>query len=280
MLLVMALHGCGNAAEPGKPDTSMPTPAPAQISPPATPAPLWLAVGASAVSALEIAKYADRPGLVFSVRDCGEERDVLAWAWSRSVDEAAIKTAVAAPDRPAKDGYAKRCNVKPGSLLALGIPALDPSIAKVPQDAVNWSDADRVSVIAKPDKPAGTRPPGALLVVKYFDGGDPNDELEGRRERIEFVGNGKRAVLEANCPDAAAATAIGARVVAFTCTRGQMADQLLHVTFVHDRTGKRLATVENCRTPRFGANEALTCQAESVADDGALKLAPRAIPLQ
>jgi hypothetical protein len=280
---LIALNGCGNAATPAKPDKSMPTPgtpaAPATAAP-ASPSVLWLTVGASATAASELAQYADKPGIVFSVRDCGENRDVLAWAWRVEKDETAAKAALAASSRPAKDGYVKRCNVQPGSLLAFGISRLDASIAKVPADAVNWSEADRVSEVAKPVAPPTVNPSGALIVVKYYDSKDPNDPLEGRRERIELLDGGKRVVLETNCTDGAANAALGAKLVAFACIRGQMGEQMLHTTFVHERAGKRVGSAEPCRSPSFGANESVTCQAESVADDGSLRLSPREVALK
>lgn len=90
-----------------------------------------------------------------------------------------------------KDAYVKRCDVKPGSLLALRITAIDRSIADVPEDAVNWQDEDRISSTQP-------LPDGRVLVIARYYVNVSDDPLEGRRERV-IQDQGVR-VVEINAP--------------------------------------------------------------------------------
>ena len=77
------------------------------------------------------------------------------------------------------DAYAKECLVKPNSRLRFGIPAVDPSIEKVPSNAVNWADSDRVSQVI-------SLPEGGHLWIRRTYVQDPEDSREGRRVAILF----------------------------------------------------------------------------------------------
>ena len=167
------------------------------------------------------------------------------------------------------DAYVKRCVALPGSLLALRIPAIDASIAMVPQDAVNWLDADRVSELRPLDQ--GRR----LLITRRFDA-TPDDPLEGRRERLSLVAaDGKRRVLLEHCLGPhRPMSRLGD--LALQCAREQAGDAVLHSVHAFDAKGEQLGEFERCRNPRWAeapaSQRVLVCDAESVGPDGQLKL--------
>lgn len=239
----------------------------------------WLVVGASdatpggiAQRARALAATGPDGGLVVSTADCGDPRAVFAWAAEvADTPEAARATLARLKDR-VPDAYVKRCAVRAGSLLALGVPAVDASIADVPADAVNWSDADRISAVRTLD--AQTR-----LVLQRYRAAVPDDPLEGRRTRVLLVRAGAAPLpLLDDCAGLAGAVA-AAGWVALACDSEQAADHVLHTVHAFTDTGERVAEVPRCRTPRLVMGERLLCQAESVDAQGRLKLAPRVTPL-
>jgi hypothetical protein len=84
-------------------------------------------------------------GLVFQTPDCGEKRNVFGVALELSDSADAAKVALQRVRSTVKGAYIKRCTVTARSLLSLRFPAVDSSIANVPDDAVNWEDSDRIS---------------------------------------------------------------------------------------------------------------------------------------
>jgi hypothetical protein len=88
-------------------------------------------------------------GLVFQTADCGERHNVFGVALELSDSADAAKVALQRVRSTVKGAYIKRCTVTPRSLLALRLPAVDSSIANVPDDAVNWEDSDRVSTAVR-----------------------------------------------------------------------------------------------------------------------------------
>lgn len=238
----------------------------------------YLVVGASdaspqriAARAQELARRSGKPGLVVQVSDCGEPRQVFAWASEVAGSAAAAQQALAALKRVAPDAYVKRCTVQPGSLLALRLPAIDPTIAAVPAKAVNWSDADRLSRVV--------RLPGAgdLVLVRYY-AAVADDPLEGRRTRVALAtAAGELTTLVEDCSGAAQFVR-GGSWVAFTCDTEQAADHILHTVRAYTVDGAPAASVARCRAPAI-AGDALTCQSEEVDADGRLRLAPRTVRL-
>ena len=112
---------------------------------------VWLLVGASDVSAGALAKKA-RPlaaklpaSLMVQSRDCGDGKNVFAWVAELAESAETAQAALGRLRLMVPDAYVKRCDTRPGSLLALRINVIDPSIADIPADAVNWSETDRVS---------------------------------------------------------------------------------------------------------------------------------------
>lgn len=247
---------------------------------------LWLLIGASDTSAAAIAQKSKvlvskmPTGLLVQTRDCGERKNVFAWIAMVADSREAALAALPRVKQLATDAYIRPCEVRPASLLALRINAIDPSIADVPADAVNWRDEDRVSSVRALDGKFGNG--RSLLVTRYF-AKMPNDPLEGRRERISLVSaTGTHTILDENCMDVAS-LAVQKNGIALQCVREQAADTLLHSVLVFDTTGKKLAETERCRNPRWIAGASgertISCEAESVDATGRLSLQRKRVAL-
>lgn len=244
------------------------------LASPAQAQPLWLLVGASDGSAAALAKKAQAlaaklpSGLVMQTHDCREPTNVFAWVAEPVNSAEAAQLALPRVREVVPDAYIKRCDAKPGSLLALRIPAIDPSIAAVPADVVNWREQDRVSAV----QALGALGEGrSLLITRYFSD-EPNDPLEGRRERVSVVeASGQRQVLQAHCLDAGRASALQG-MVAFQCVHESAANVLLHSALAFDAAGRKLVEIAHCRNPRWSGARTLVCDAESVDASGRLSL--------
>lgn len=239
---------------------------------------LWLVVGASDLSATEIVKKAKpllvrNPNSLFvQTNDCGDQKNVFAWVIEVATSADVAQSALARTRAVLKDAYVKRCNVKPGSLLALRVTAIDKSIVDVPDDVVNWQEEDRVSS-AQPLSDGRT-----IVVVRYYVN-VPEDPLEGRRERVVVTDSGgKRTTLEENCISPGRAAADRGRI-AFHCVTEQAGDSLLHSVFVYKGTGEKLTEIQHCRNPKWSDENTIGCQAETVGSDGKLKLSEKLMDL-
>jgi hypothetical protein len=232
---------------------------------------LWLVVGASDLSASTIAKKA-KPltqqapnSLIIQTHDCGDKKNVFAWVAEIATSEKVAQDALTRVRSSVKDAYIKRCDVKPGTLLALRITAIDRSIADVPSDAVNWQDEDKISSTQP-------LPDGRILVIVRYFVSMPDDPLEGRRERVILVQpQDKRTTLEDNCVSPGLAVVDHGRI-AFHCAREQAGDYLLHSVLVFSTTGEKLTEIEHCRNPKWSNERTIVCESESVGPNGKLKL--------
>lgn len=238
--------------------------------------PLWLVIGASDATPAGIAHkakgLANGEGLIIQTSDCGDSKNVFAWAAKIEAREAAAEKELNEIKNLPDDAYVKKCEVKPGSLLAYRVPAVDASIAEVPANAVNWSDEDRVSSV-KP-LPDGR----AIIIARYYEP-DKEDPLEGRRVRVSLADrSGKIRQLEKNCIQAAGFKSRGGNV-AFQCAREEAGNYLLHSVLVFDNEGRKRKELSHCRNPYFSGSY-LWCQAESVKADGTLQLRAVRHPLQ
>jgi hypothetical protein len=240
---------------------------------------LWLVVAASDPSPAGIARKAQRlssdhqAGLVFQTRDCGDRANVFGFAAEIATTAEAAHEALARVRTTLKEAYVKRCQVRPRTLLALRVPAVDLSIADVPENAVNWSDDDRVSAVLPVSKQS------VLLIVRHF-AISPDDPREGRRERIVWIGASNQPVtLADDCMSPGGATERRGRL-ALHCGGELAADELLHSVLVFDATGKRIAEIKRCRSPRWVADDAISCSEESVGPDGGLKLRARRVSVE
>jgi hypothetical protein len=234
--------------------------------------PAWLVIVASEATPTAIARKAKMLGgslpgaLVVQTHDCGDKKNTFAVAADIATAGSVVSAMLPKVRETVKDAYVKRCNVVPRSLLSLRWPAVDASIADVPKSAVNWDDDDRVSS-------AFSLSDGRLLIVARYFVNQPDDPLEGRRERVILAdaSSPQRKTLENDCPSAGAFTAHRGRI-AFECAREQAADELLHSVLAFDADGAKLADIPHCRSPRWSGEDVLVCGEESVGSDGRLKL--------
>lgn len=235
----------------------------------------WLVVGASEATLGAIVKRARAlaetgagQGLVLSTADCGDPRPVYAWAAEVANGFEPARAALVRLRQRVPDAFIKRCNLRPDSLLALGLPAVHPSIADVPADAVNWNDADRISAVR-------VLSPAISLVLQRYRAALPDDPLEGRRTRLLLVRSGAAPLLLVeDCAGLASAVA-GQGWLALACDSEQAADHVLHTVHAFSDSGERVAEVARCRAPQLVADDLLLCQSESVDATGKLKLTPR-----
>jgi hypothetical protein len=239
---------------------------------------LWMVVGASDASLAQIAKKA-KPlfermphGLIVRTADCGDKKAMFAWVAEVLASAEEAKTALSELKRTIPNAYIKSCEVKPKTLLALRVTTIDPSIADVPDNAVNWDDDDRVSIVR-------TLPDGrAFLVVRYYEK-SLDDPLEGRRERVIIKESPQtQHVLEERCTSPGG-LALRGQMMAFHCVREQAGDHLLHVSVVFAGNGTKLTEVVRCRNPKFSGPGAISCQEEAVDANGNLQLRPRQVDL-
>jgi hypothetical protein len=201
-----------------------------------------------------------RPGLHLAVAEMATNR--------AGADAALQKLKSEVPD-----AYVRECRPKVDSTLGAGVPLVDPSIADVPSDSVNWSDRDRVSSVVKVSDVS-------YVWIKRWYSPTADDPLEGRRESVlYFEGSPENAKeLQASCTDAQAVQ--HGHLLALSCTRENAGDNLLHeITIFDTPSGKALKSVQRCREPAFVTSTEVTCKAESVNAQGKLKLEAKRIPL-
>jgi hypothetical protein len=185
---------------------------------------------------------------------------------STTSDRSAALEEVGRLKQDVPDAYLKACIAKPGTRMAFGIAAVDPSIENVPEEAVNWTDADRVSeVLALPDS-------GHLWVRRTYVP-DAEDPREGRRSSVLFFRNSpsEARVLEADCDQLQYAQKDD--LIAITCAREVAGKNLLHTTDVFAQPNlAKLKSAEHCRDPKIISETEMNCAEEHVGPDGNLKL--------
>jgi hypothetical protein len=245
---------------------------------PALAEPVFLVVAASGGEPGAVARQARQiaaahlGSLVVSTADCGERHRAFAVVTAITGSTAEARAAREQLRTAAKDAYVKRCEVIPGSPLALRIPAIDPSIADIPKDAINWSDEDKLTSSQRLSNDAW------LVTVGYYIA-EPDDPLEGRRRRIVLAtANGDRTILAQDCPNIGRPAALGG-LLAFDCAREQAGKHLLHAVLAFNQGMPIGGEIERCREPKWTGIRQLTCRAESVRPNGELVLTPKRIRL-
>jgi hypothetical protein len=244
---------------------------------PGKPAPMWLVIGATdptpegiARKARTLAGVASGGGLVLRLTDCSGERSaLLVWATNLTPTEKAARTALMDVRDRIKKAVIKRCDPKPGSLLALGIPAVDGSMADAPRPSPGWPTSDRTTGIWPL---AGGR---AVAIMHYFVH-QPEDPLEGRRERVLLIlAKEKKKVLTDDCPSASGMAVNADRTqVTLQCSSEPAGFDRYHTTLAFDLDGSKVAHIPHCRSPRFVA-DAFVCYDETVDREGVMTLHPK-----
>jgi hypothetical protein len=232
---------------------------------------VFLVVAASSDSPATIAQKARRLSadaaglLVVDIRDCGSLKPMFAVVTNVAGSRDEANGALARIKASIADAYVKPCNVKPGSLLSFRISAVDPSIASVPSDVVNWEDADRVSTAMAIDAT------NSIAIIRTY-APSKDDPLEGRTERILLANtSGKRVTLSNDCTDFARPTMTHS-IVVFECAREEAGEQLLHSVVVVTSNGRKITEIPHCRDPSWSKSGEIRCASESVTADGKLVL--------
>jgi len=243
---------------------------------------LWLVVGATDPAPAGIARkekllagVAPGGGLIVRASDCvGETKSVLLWATTVATTAKEARAAVTDIRDRIKKATVKRCDAKPGSLLALRVPAADGSMAEAPKPSSTWTAADRVASLWRL---AG----GRALVIGHYFVHQEEDPLQGRRERVQLIlSQDQKKVLTDDCPSATAlVVSPDATRVALHCSREIAGGDRFHTTLDYDADGNRLAQVAHCRKPRF-VDDVLICDEETVDRDGVMNLHPKGVPLK
>jgi hypothetical protein len=199
-----------------------------------------------------------RAGLYLTVVDSGQDREKAQAVLSR------LKPGVA-------DAYVRQCKIKPDSRIALGVPLIDPSIEKVPQNVVNWTDHNRISSVAK-------LADGGYLWIRRRYESLPEDPREGRREAVLFfeTSPSNPRQLESDCTDPEFDRR-GTRL-AVGCARETAADHLLHnIQIFSIGPWEAVQAVPHCRKPHFVSAYELSCSAEEIDSSGGLKLTQKLV---
>lgn len=188
-------------------------------------------------------------------------------------DDKAAQRLVTENRKIVPDAYPRACEPRPGSRVQFGIDAVDPSIFKVPPNAVNWDDRDRISEVHAEGQTY------VWLRRRYVE--DKNDPREGRRTGVLLFNTNPLSARQIT-PDCFDAQVAGSdHNVALACARENAGDNLLHQMQVIDtNSGQAIRTLDRCRNPKFVTSVEVTCDAEAVGADGKLKLTPTRIVLK
>jgi hypothetical protein len=240
----------------------------------AEPVSQWLVIAASTKTVQPALKVKQRlspswPEIaIVASSDCKDLRTGLFLAVVKTFDtKKGAASVLGKIQEQVPDAYVRECRPYQGSRIQLGVSLIDPSIEKVPQDAVNWTDEDRVSDVVK--LPGGG---GYLWILRRYEA-DEEGPREGRRESVLVFANKPEAarVLEGDCTDPGYARI--ANWIALSCARERALDHLLHQTTIFDmRSGKKVHSVSRCRDPEFASTTELVCQEEAVDKQGRLQL--------
>ena len=243
---------------------------------------VWLAIVATETSAAAIA--AKRKQLlnlypsakIIHSNDCSDLKPGLFLLVSHISGTSRIPEGILTEIRAdVEDAYSRPCSVVTPSLLSLGIPVVHASIDRVPVDAVNWSDEDRVSRLLKIDDAE------YLLIERAYDSHDESP-LEGMKQSIYyFRGYPKQRILiERNCWDMSQPDSLGNRF-SLHCANEMAANQWLHTSIVFDTEAQSIVWRESyCRNPRLTSENQLSCEKESIDAQGRLSLSHREILME
>jgi hypothetical protein len=229
---------------------------------------VWLIIGASDTRPSALIKKANvlqarqQGGIVLATKDCGNKPNVYAWSAPPESSEQSARVILEEVRRFSPQAYVKPCDVLAASLLAWGIPAIDPSIAQVPISVVNWEDGEKISR-------AWTSSSGVKIVQVRMYSESPNDPLEGRREKILMLqSENKTVILAEHCTNFQMGNSRDA--IAFHCVVGATGDKLLYRSYVFTDQGQKLGQVENCRLPNYTLGK-ITCTETLVDAEGRTK---------
>ncbi len=230
----------------------------AEATPQGRPERLWLVVGAGAEIPGGMARQAKSlmerfpEGFVVRTTDCGDEADGFAWVAEASLSPETAQAALSRLRGSLTDAYARPCDARPGTLLALRMTAVDPSIA----DMSDWGydPADGVSS-------AHPLPDGRLILIPRSFEIATNGDYADLREPVfikEPSGGSLRLLVE-DCAYPGHFITQG-DLLAFDCAQEVFADFLVYGVLVFDRAGRQLAKIERCRYPIWSGDHVIACR--------------------
>jgi hypothetical protein len=218
---------------------------------------LWLTVGASDETPGGIAQKSkpllkDFPdGFVVQTSDCGEPTNKFAWVAEAATSRDDAQTTLFQLRAVVKDAYIKRCDARPGTLLALRINAVDASVAEMSD--WGFDEEDGISSVHP-------LPDGRLIVIpRSFE--LPDTDPAGIREPV-FIMNppseDMRLLLQ-YCTYPGHFITQG-DLLALDCAPELFADYLVYAAFVFDKAGRRLAHIPRCRYPIWSGDRVIACR--------------------
>lgn len=235
---------------------------------------VWLVIGASGKSLVSLIEAKQRlirdwpQATIMVTDDCVNVKPgffVLAAEVASSKVQA--QQAVTKLRQLVPDAYLKQCDILDKSRLAMRIPLVDSSIEKVPADAVNWGDEDRVTELILLNNT------DFLIVQRVFDPGDTGFR-EGRQQKILFFRDdpNKSILLNSDCWDFGGLY-YHYPFLAFHCADQVAGDYLIHKCEVHrlEPPGKIFQKLY-CRNPVLLGDKRLRCEEEAVDAEGELSL--------
>jgi hypothetical protein len=218
---------------------------------------LWLVVGASDRTPGGIARQSKAlspgfpGGFVVQTSDCGAAQTTFVWVAEATPSREAAEQALQRLRIVVKHAYLKRCDARPGTLLALRVNAVDTSVAEMS----DWGFAEEDGV-------SSVHPlrDGRLIVIpRSFE--LPDTDPAGIREPVFIVSPpaGDRELLLQNCTYPAHFITQG-DLLAFDCAPEVFADYLVYAVFVFDKVGRRLAHIRRCRYPQWSGDGVIACR--------------------
>ncbi|MCX7099562.1 MAG: hypothetical protein NTV43_16845 [Methylococcales bacterium] len=164
------------------------------------------------------------------------------------------------------DAYIRKCEVVRNSRLDLDISLIDDSLYERPDTIVNWNYEDALSYTKELND-------SIVAVVQPNYHTDPEDIREGLRIKVNvFLIKTRQIIeLEEDCmnPEFSAK----ADVVAVSCVRATMAENLLHTINIYKMPyTKSLLTIDQCSSPRIVKDHSILCDKEILSKDGKLSM--------
>jgi hypothetical protein len=216
---------------------------------------LWLVIGASDRTPGGIARQSKAlspafpSGIVVQTSDCGDKKNMFAWVAEATTSRDAAEVALQRLRTVVKDAYIKRCDARPGTLLALRINAVDASVAEMAE----WGliEEDGVSSVHPLAEGWMVVIPRTFVIEK---------EYAYVSERFWLRGpDGTQMPLLENCTYPGHFVTRG-DLLAFDCAPEVFADFLVYAVFVFDKTGRRLARIPRCRYPIWSDDRVIACR--------------------
>ncbi|HXV23784.1 MAG TPA: hypothetical protein VED46_05950 [Alphaproteobacteria bacterium] len=230
----------------------------AEATPQGPPERLWLVIGASDEMPGVIARQARSlsgrfpQGLVVQTKDCGEETNSFAWVAEASLSPETAEAALSRLRASMTDAFVRPCDARPGTLLALRMTAVDPSVA----DMSDWGYVTSDGVSS-----AHPLPDGRLILIPRSFEIATNGDYADLREPVfiaEPSGGAPRLLVE-DCAYPGHFITQG-DLLAFDCAQEVFADFLVYGVLVFDRAGRQLAKVERCRYPIWSGDHVIACR--------------------